>query len=175
MGLTLCWMPCQLQRHCKPWRFHGTVFTAPWEEFLGKWEGSVVNSSILNDQCSWAFYVTGSKGQLRWPWLSQWQPQPTQARLLLAADWWFHLFFLSFAHFLRPQLFVARSLEFFLYYVRILSNSPKPKFSNYPRKKASPMPIKMKSITQKNKFQVGWMCIPLGRINFYIISLCFKW
>lgn len=129
MGSTLCWMPCQLQRHCKPWRFHGKVFTAPLEEFLGKWEGSVVSWSILNDQCSWALYVTGSKGQLRWPWLSQWQPQPTQARLLLTADWWFHLFFLSFAHFLRPQLFVARSLEFFY---TMLGSFPIPPNQNFP-------------------------------------------
>lgn len=175
MGFTLCWMQCQLQRHCKPWRFHGKFFTAPWEEFLGNgrevwWAQAFWMTSALEPCMSQA--ARGSCVDH----VSQWQPQPTQAGLLLTADWWFHLFFLSFAHFLRPQLFVARSLEFFLYYVRILSNSPKPKFSNYPRKKASPnMPIKMKSITQKNKFQVGWMCIPLGRINFYIISLCFKW
>lgn len=119
----------QLWRHCKPWRFHGQVFTAPWEEFLGKMKGK--HGELKH--CEWAVVLSlVCCRQQGAPMLSQWQPQPMQAGLLLTAGWWLHLFLLNFAHFLRPQPFVARSLEFFYTMLGFFSNVSIPPNQNCP-------------------------------------------
>lgn len=118
------------------------------KSFMGKPKGSVVSSSIANDQWSWALHVVGSKGQLCRPWFSLLVTPTAYASWPLAHCRLMISSLLSeFCSFPQASVLCSQISGVFLHYVRILFKclySPKPKLSNYPRKKASlNMPIKM--------------------------------
>lgn len=139
------------------WTFHGQVsLLLHGKSSLGKWEGSMVSSSIVNDQWSWALYVVGSKWHLCQPQFSQdnhslcnLAPCSLQTDDFISSFW---VLPISSGSTLCSQISGV-----FLRYVRILFKclySPKPKLSNYSRKKASlNMPIKMNLSQRKINFK----------------------